>query len=146
MPMMRVHGRANFVAHLGQEVALGPGGRLGRFLGLPQPFLDPPALTDVAVQPDRKVAVPHSARRGAVLDDVLFAVRTNPREDSRKRCPVLTDSQSLSSSAFSKLPWRVRVSLTASSSSLLRPAIWRYRARCTRARYVCPRPVCPHRC
>ena len=42
-----VHRRADLVAHVGQELALGPAGRLGRFLGLLQLLLGPLALGDV---------------------------------------------------------------------------------------------------
>ena len=43
-----VHRRADFVAHVGQEFALGPVGLLGRFLGLMQGFLGMLAFGDVA--------------------------------------------------------------------------------------------------
>jgi len=42
------HRRADFMAHVGQELALGPAGGLGGFLGLGQLLLDVLALGDVA--------------------------------------------------------------------------------------------------
>ena len=43
-----VHRGPDLVAHVGQELALGPGGRLGGLLGLTQPGLRPLAFGDVA--------------------------------------------------------------------------------------------------
>ena len=79
-----VHRGADLVAHHRQEGALGLGGGFGGPLGLAQFLLGPHTLGDVAIQADGKVAIPHFGRRSVVLDDVLFPVGSNPREDSRK--------------------------------------------------------------
>ena len=47
-----VHRRADFVAHVGQEFALGAAARFGRFLGLEQSRLRPFALGDVQKRDD----------------------------------------------------------------------------------------------
>ena len=57
-----VHGRADFVAHVGQEFALGPVGGFGRFLGPLQFRLQPFWIGDIDVDADDSVTFPSSSR------------------------------------------------------------------------------------
>ena len=64
-----VHGGADLVADVGQELVLGPVGRLRRLLGLPQLLLGPLAVGDVRCSPERcesPLACPGMGRRDVV--------------------------------------------------------------------------------
>ena len=59
-----VHGRADLVAHVGQELALGPVGGLGGVLGLAQFLLGPLASVMSTEMPTRCVGTPCSSSSG----------------------------------------------------------------------------------
>ncbi len=90
-----VHGRADLVAHVGQELALGAGGRLGGLLGLahrglgllfgvdvgvhPDPFPDPAPLGQDGDGPDEHVPILSVVPPQPVFDLVEGARRRRPR-------------------------------------------------------------------
>ena len=85
-----VHGGADLVADVGQELALGPVGRLRRLLGLAQLLLGPLALGDVADEGGEQVLLAQADGGDADFGGELAAVAAQGRdlEDAVEQRPL----------------------------------------------------------